>query len=520
MNHLDPDVTHTPLAVPVQIMPSQQKLLEQLHYLTTFHNSLVILAGPEGAGKTTLLEVFLEQASDYANLAYLCATPQLTIEQVRQRLFQQIGTLARAQPNASLSKTIRRALPDEPQHLMVVVDDADELAADIVQELQDLVLHSRFTGGKHRISVVVSGTPEWAARQRAELTTSNTDKAEIVLVPELTEHEALAFAKALLQGHEKGRAMALDQTRIFSTIGTHLLFPGLIQHQLQELVSPVPPTRYQLPDEPEEEQEENKEKLAAVSSRKASSGLKTIVAMSLIAMLIAAGVTAWLHKDTLLAIMQPEDHPASTEAREEAPEQLTEEAATTPTEPESEPARTDDSPVVMSYTDALPRLTEAAREYTSDKDVQLKLIAEATPAVESAEVKEQPVTGSPVEEKMAEVIEATPAEPEAAPNPWLTSHDNGYFLTTPADVVVLQLGAVASQTALSRFLGNLNNTDELKVYHTLKNERSWYVITIGEYASLTEARQAIPRLANDLQTLEPWAKPIAWIHRELAVVTQ
>ncbi|RUO37959.1 hypothetical protein CWE15_10595 [Aliidiomarina taiwanensis] len=494
MNNLDPDVTHTPLAVPVQVMPSQQKLLEQLHYLTTFHNSLVILAGPEGAGKTTLLEVFLEQASDYANLAYLCATPQLTIEQVRQRLFQQIGTLSRIQPNASLSKTIRRALPDEPQHLMVVVDDADLLTADIVQELQDLVLHSRFTGGKHRISVVVSGTPEWAARQRAELTTSTTDKAEIVLVPELTDHEALVFAKALLQGHEKGRALALDHTRILSTIGTNLLFPGLIQGQLQALVSPVPAARYHVSDEQEEEQKIEKANEPKVPpAGKPASGLKTILVMSLAAMLIAAGVTAWLHKDTLLTAIQPADEPA--------PEETQEEAATTPSEPESESTMADDSPVVMSYTEALPRLTEAAREYTSDRQVELKLIAEATPTEENVEVKEQPVVESP-------------------PNPWLTSHDNAYFIAAPADTVVLQLGAVASQAALNRFLGNLGSTQGLKVYHTLKNERSWYVVTTGEYASLAEARRAIPNLASDLQALEPWAKPIAWIHRELAVVME
>src|SRR5690554_3567130 len=300
------DTTHIPLAVPVQIMPSQQKLLEQLHYLTTFHNSMVILAGPEGAGKSTLLEVFLEQASDYANLAYLCATPRLSIENVRERLFQQISSDSRAQPNASLSKTIRRALPEEPQHLMLVVDDAHTLEPAIVEELQDLVLHSRFTGGKHRISVIISGTTDWAARQRKALPSNSTDQPEIVLIPELEDSEALAFAKALLFGHEKGKALAMDNFRIQATLGTSLLYPGIIQAQLQELVSPIPAARYKVSDDDvvlsshNSAAKTNTKTSSSTNNKPKRNGMRLFFIMAVIAMFIAAAVTAWLNQDRLL----------------------------------------------------------------------------------------------------------------------------------------------------------------------------------------------------------------------------
>jgi len=542
------DTTHIPLAVPVQIMPSQQKLLEQLHYLTTFHNSMVILAGPEGAGKSTLLEVFLEQASDYANLAYLCATPRLSIENVRERLFQQISSDSRAQPNASLSKTIRRALPEEPQHLMLVVDDAHTLEPAIVEELQDLVLHSRFTGGKHRISVIISGTTDWAARQRKALPSNSTDQPEIVLIPELEDSEALTFAKALLFGHEKGKALALDNFRIQATLGTSLLYPGIIQAQLQELVSPIPAARYKVSDDDvvlsshNSAAKTNTKTSSSTNNKPKRNGMRLFFIMAVIAMFIAAAVTAWLNQDRLLAEYQAYKNMRAGE------ELVVEEVSTAADTPdtvtdapkvEAAPVATPSSAleqgegqVVMSYDEALPRLTEAARNFESNREIELNLIAQpskSTPASANNEsASETPATipavvaAEPEPTAVAEVPVAEPSQPDSN-NPWLTSHDNAYFLSAPANQVVLQLGAVASQAALNRFLANVagsETTEELLVYHTLRNERSWYVVVTGNYGSLTEARAAIARLPDSMQALQPWAKPVAWIKNELAVVVE
>ncbi len=562
------DTPHIPLAVPVRIMPSQQKLLEQLHYLTTFHNNMVILAGPEGAGKSTLLEVFLEQASDYANLAYLSATPRLTLAEVRERLFQQISSLSRAQPDASLSKTIRRALPDEPQHLMLVVDDAHTLEPAIIDELQDLVLHSRFTGGKHRISVVVTGTTDWAARQRKVLPSNTTDKPEIVLIPELDDNEALAFAKALLMGHDKGKALAMDNFRIQAALGTCLLYPGIIQDQLQELVSPIPAARYKVTDDEValsgKETKANKKatrtaQIAAASNASAQhqqprrNGMRLFLIMSVFAFFIATAATAWLNKDTLTAhytaykkvlgseatILDSKTLGSEPEPLEPAETLASEKLGADPTILGSEPTLPEttvevpaksvleqgESQVVMNYDEALPRLTEAARNFQSTRNIELNLIAEptaVTPALvsEPAPVVNKTAINESVENMPTPQIlnNQTTGELVANTNPWLNSHNNAYFLNASPQQVVLQVGAVSSQTALNRFLENLGDVEGLMVYHTLKNERSWYVIVTGNYASLSEARSAVASLPSNVQGLQPWAKPVEWIQNELAVV--
>src|SRR5690554_999779 len=444
---------HTPLAMPVRILPSQQKLLEQLHYVTTFKNQMVIVAGPQGAGKSTLLESFMEQASDYANIAYLSANAKLTIEHVRQRLLQQISSLQSAPAEASLSKTIRRTLPTLSaaygQHLMIVIDDAHTLSPVIVDELQELVLHSRFTGGKHRISVVVSGSTDWAARQRTAVPNNTSDAPEIVLVSELADSEALSFAKALLNCHERGKSFAMNAERIQSAIGTCLKYPGVIQKQLSQLLMPTPKARYQVTDnEPEP--------AAPVKSRANTStiknGGKRLVLALLGALLMASGVTAFLYQEQLRSYVQ-----SFAPAAENATERVAANPAESPTNstadntsviasvnaPDDTAAPETSEPelgvaeaqLTMNFDDALSRLSIAAREYQPERELSVGLMrvssattpqktsaeapaAEPAPAVETAPTEEQAqATEGPA------AIEPPAALPESPSNPWLNAHD-------------------------------------------------------------------------------------------------
>lgn len=505
------DVPYIPLAIPVQIMPSQQKMLEQLHYTTTFQQNMVILAGPDGAGKSTLLEIFLEQASDYANLAYLSANPKLSLVEVRERLFQQISSVTRAQPDASLSKTIRRALPDQPQHLMLVIDDAHTLVPAAIEELQELVQHSRFAAHKHRISVIVSGTTEWAARQHKTLPSKEKGQPELLFIPELTDEEALTFAKALLNSNEKGKAFALDHFRIQAALGTHLLYPGIIQQQLQALVSPIPATRYQVSDDAvalssTTSQEQNSRRTTQAVTAHKRSGSQLFLALVAVAIIVTAAISGWLYRDQLLG----------SEARMGSEQNLS-----APVESITEAK---ESLQAMSYEEALPRLTEAARQFESDREIDFQLIAPAN--TRAAMSEPEPAQAESHQSTSLEAItdakeeEKTVEEPPAATpsNPWLSAYDNAYFMAAAPERFVLQLGAVSNLTALQRFLAEFEPDASLRVYHTLKDERNWYVIVMGDYASIAEARAAIPQLTIKIQALQPWAKPIRWIQTELAVV--
>ncbi|MCC5854744.1 MAG: AAA family ATPase [Idiomarina sp.] len=556
MNQVATTNMPTALAVPVQIMPTQQKVLEQLHYLTTFRNHMVILAGPEGAGKSTLLEVFLEQASDYANVAYLVANPKLQPEHVRERLLQHISHARSATPDISLSKTIRRALPAEPQHLMIVVDDANTLAPVILDELQELVLHSRFTGGRHRISVVLSGPTEWAARQRKSLPSNAGDKPEILLIPELSDDETLSFSRSLLQG----QAVRLDTHRLQSALSTIPQFPGLIQQQLSSLLTPVAPTRYQMDDDsdytptrkPTPAKRAQRAAKSSATPRVRSGGRRLVVAC-LVAMVVSAAAVSWLYQDQLPVnpyawLQQSSSGDVAGNVTDTLADTLAENLAETTVETTAhldtavEPSATTtgaanevanneptlhpvleqgDTQLTMSFDEALAQLTRSAREFQAPADLHVGLMrvndrrgASDTSIVES--ITEAPATQALATQEA--VVEHTPA-PEPAPvNPWLNAFDNATLWQADPSRYRIQLTAVSSRSALDRFLNSQVNSQNLMVYQTLRNERSWYVVVTGDYASLADARAAIRTLPAEQRALEPWAKPVEWIQNELRPV--
>lgn len=568
---------NTPLAIPVDVVESQRKVLEQLHYLTTFRNQMVVIAGPEGAGKSTLLEVFLEQASDYANLAYLVSPQKLTVEQIRHRLLQQITSMMRMPEDISLSKSIRRALPAQPQHLMIVVDDAEQLPPVILDELQDLVLHSRFTAGRHRISVVVSGKTEWAARQKKRLPSNQSDAPEIIVVPEFSDAEALHFAKQLLSGHEKGRALAADTYRIQAALGTSLSYPGIIRDGLQSLVAPIEKTRYQVEDEPAEPQTKKASKKAARSNSKASSkrqGIPTRFKFAFAAAIIMTlGASAWMYRDDIMASYEsfnaeglPVTESGVTDTQEPteelgiAPNGAEDSSSiettalanstelTSPVQPEdwlNPVLESGEGQLTMSYDEALPRLMDAAKEYRQEGEFNMglyqvrslnPLVAVATAAMENnaanaedSEVSAQPATETTTNASPESVaVNASNAEDqttqqeevtqEPASNPWLASHDNELILQMNESRVALQLAAFSQESATNSFIEAQPNQNNLMVYHTLRNGGDWYVVVTGNYASLADARNAIEQLPSSQQSLQPWAKPFAWMQRELAVV--
>lgn len=559
------DINDTiPLAVPVRILPSQQKVLEQLHYLTTFRNQMVILAGPTGAGKSTLLESFLEQASDYANLAYLIANPRLTIAQVRQRLLQQISHVQQAPAEASLSKTIRRTLPTlsgtEGQHLMLVIDDAHTLDPVIIDELQELVLHSRFTGGRHRISVVLSGAAEWAARQRKSLPSNTSDAPEVLLVPELSDEEALHFAKALLNSHERGKGLAMNINRVQAALGTCLNYPGIIQDQLSSLLLPAPKARYHIDDQESHIKLTSSQKKAATkakakpttSSSRVQSGSRRIAIAFSGALLLALAAMGFLYQEPIkeyviahapdavlerLGLLAGDEPETTAIASAEAVHTPSAEGVEIETAELVVPQRAGTSQLTMNFDEALGRLTQAAREYQPERDLQVGLMrvnhvsAQETPPAQTSAANEETALSqataareetTPLPTETVTETEASIAVAETSSNPWMNAHDNAYFWQQDGDRVTLQLAAVRTQAGLDRFYASMAEngtpTDNLMVYHTLRDERSWYVITTGNYGSIEQARTAISQLPAGLQQLQPWAKPIAWVQNELQVV--
>jgi DamX protein len=79
----------------------------------------------------------------------------------------------------------------------------------------------------------------------------------------------------------------------------------------------------------------------------------------------------------------------------------------------------------------------------------------------------------------------------------------------------LQLAAVRSLEDVQVFLDKHNLADNVYIYPTVRNEVEWFIITYQNYPTIQVARDAVEALPADIQQLDPWAKSLSQVHREI-----
>ncbi len=117
-------------------------------------------------------------------------------------------------------------------------------------------------------------------------------------------------------------------------------------------------------------------------------------------------------------------------------------------------------------------------------------------------------------------IEPEPVSAPAAPAAAATEVPmaNQMLLTVPTSRYALQLAALQSKPAAVEFLQQYGIEDSALVYETRRNGEPWFMVLLGDYPSVAEARRAELQLPANIQALGPWAKSFVQIHKEIALV--
>lgn len=481
------------LAMPLQITASQQEMLERLHNHTAFSEQIILLCGPNGAGKSSILEVFLEQASDYANLAYLPSPSNLQPTSIRKRILKQLVKLDAYASDDTLEEALQRNIKSGTQHIVIVVDNASSLPPAILTEFQSLLANSELNTPQTRFSVILAGSLDWAARAKKGLSLGAAEPPVVLKTEPFNATEKAWFARSLLDT----QPVQVSDHKLRDLLTNMSGYPGDIQQQLQNLVMPPKP-------KPEQSTPHKSDALGVTPSWW-SAGQNKVLVIIAIAALLSLIFTLFLHRDTLQEKLTSE--PAGEqevifqEAPTEADPEMIEEA---PPEENEEPIT---GPATLSYEDTLSRLRQSNQENPPERDLRFQL-------VQPLQVLQDAATET-AEEETAE----PPAQVDEPVNDWLESYDNQALWQADADNYVLQIAAFAEENRLQLFLSEFESELPTMIYHTQRNDNDWYVITLGRFASAEEARAY---LAEDeaLSDLQPWPKSVAAIHNELAVVLE
>jgi len=65
------------------------------------------------------------------------------------------------------------------------------------------------------------------------------------------------------------------------------------------------------------------------------------------------------------------------------------------------------------------------------------------------------------------------------------------------------------------FIEQYDIADDVRIYPTVRNDIEWFIVTYQDYPTIQVARDAVESLPKELQALEPWAKSMNQVHREI-----
>ena len=485
-------------------LDSQIELLERLQLLTNFGSNLVTIAGAQGAGKTWLAQHYLESWAQDKNQSLLMCYPNQGDEQRRSTILTQLISEPLFNPADSLVESFTRLMDGEVCDVVIAIDDAHRLTESFISELWMLVLEAQVNPG-WTVNVLLFAQPSSLDALLTRLSYGQEHKPIDLEIETLSQAEADRFFEQLVI-----RFVEDDmEKRVRNAYRTVARRPGEIMALGDYKV----------------------EKRIIIRS---IVGSPINIALLVITLLVLiGGGYYWM-------MMQP--------SPDDKAQQITEsiEQTVIPTLPDETTSNGENvviinpevvvDPTLESAEDdsqALPPdVTENVSSVgNSNIDTQRVVItsdvvdalmdgkAESVDTSNIEQVVEQ--STEPVSEPNTNTI-PDQVEAEAQETPQETQPTVITFSFTKDELksfsprsYTLQLAAVNSLEEVQLFIEQYDLANEVFIYPTVRNDVDWYIVTYQNYPTIQVARDAVQALPDALQNLEPWAKSLNQVQREI-----
>ena len=131
-------------------------------------------------------------------------------------------------------------------------------------------------------------------------------------------------------------------------------------------------------------------------------------------------------------------------------------------------------------------------------------------------VEQQPTTKPVTPERTPpKAVEPKPQAQTKPPAKSTTASNNqsGNLMAAPASSYTLQLSSASRSDTLEAFAKD-NKLANYKVYKTIRNGQTWYVLIHGNYSSVSEAKNAIATLPTAIQAKKPWVRNMKQVKQD------
>lgn len=507
-------------------LESQTQLLSRLQFITRFSANLIQVTGPAGAGKTWLSERYMEEWADVHVHALLACHTAQSDDQRRAILLRQIvkdGVFNQADP---LLDSLTMMLDGAGCDALIVIDDAHRLTPGLLSELWALVQHAQHQA-HWRINVVLFTLPGKLNKWLRQVSYGHDQKPLELEISPLNDGEEEMFIDVLAVTQ---RIDAAGKKQWLAKLAKQTVYPGTIMGKDNQEVGAV-----------------------SKDNKKPAKNNKPflMLLLAVVLMIVGAGAIWWAFPSQDDASSAETMLPDGLKSLDDL---LNEQQATTePQTLDGQSAAQGDSLTASQRSDKADTVKSGANSAVTEDQANLPQDVNGEGLtvgrndegqrvvlpddVVDAIIDEQDAGGDgtqAVEEPLASEINqaipapATPAEPPntassatgtgstaALTNTDTLAFDSQALLDVSAQRYALQLAALQSRQDATDFIADYQLGDRVQVYQTRRNNANWYMVLLGDYASVTDARRAELTLADNVRALQPFVKSFSQIHREI-----
>lgn len=516
----------------------RQTLLDQIVEFSLYSNAMIAVTGPLGAGKTTLATNFCERFADEAVCVRVAATLFMNQGQFLDAL--QSSLSFKPAPGLDTEFAINQIcqyaaeLDLEARSLIIIIDDAHELSAEVLQLLTKL-LDSCVDSSIHALLL---GERQLDNLLQNTLTNEAQDRLAVFPLDGFASDETHDYIRFKLATAGFNKEMPLEGGVVGAIHNASQGMPGAINGLIANAlnaaapavaVAPAPsigaPTAVmdELDDIDEFGPLTSGERFAGIDDIEQFEGLHaserlesgdedgaadmqlTWLAGVQPRYLSAAAILLVLLTGTLLF------WDASPRVTESLPIPVAIAPAAIPPvqdEPELIPTSIAETPAAVAVV-AAAAITKTANAVSSAPvDV---IIAEAVSVEENepVQVAAQEAVANVVEQ-VAEVpvLEATPVLAEA-------SAFEGLLLQEAPESFAVQLSASRSEANISAFVGKLAGTQPVGYFETRHQGGPWFVAVLAPFSDRDQATRAISALPEKMRSNQPWIRSVAGIQTDI-----
>jgi septal ring-binding cell division protein DamX/type II secretory pathway predicted ATPase ExeA len=480
------------------------QLLDQLIQISYYSSDIAIVTGPLGSGKSTLAHHLKQSLGD----EFVIAPVQASLFMDQLQLLDSIGTaLGIETAGYSTVADLKNALAnfinmmtDQSKSVQLIIDDAHELGVDALLGLVDLVAQQDEAAvlGEGGVNVALFAEPQILN----SVSHLPPDSRTAFTLEPLSQDEAIDYIRSkLASAGYSGRfpmtseevARAWTQSR-----GNPATLNSLVADALSEqefIPSALPNLHF------------TERNLVAASG---------VFALALFGLFIFIGGNEEPSIDDNVA--QSNSSPIN---RIQIPVEVTTDStvdaqAVEPESPTQELVIDDsalaliDEPELVAevLVDDSPAPVQTDVASTDSADSPIAAVREEVIVVDEVD------TMSDIEEPIVVEVEAEEAPVETAISQ-VAAAPQHKLLSLPSNNFTLQLLGSRSENNVRNFIAQNSNDDNISYFETRFQEKPWYVVVYGNYPDRAAAKAAVASLPRPLSELEPWARNLAQIQRDI-----